>query len=556
MPNDSIEQILIQNLDKLRTGRSNADNIFQDITDYIAFNRGDFTRTTTAGEDRADFIFDTTAIQAKETLTSILHSGLTDTTQRWFSLRPKIIEIQGQDFNLLELHSMKLWLDRVHNVLFNIFKSTSAGFAQQNHQYLMDLVTYGTAVMWVEEDSDTVVNFQTRHIGEVYIEEDSNGFVDTVYREFSYTARQAAQDFGEENLGRKINECLKKDPHKKFKFIHVVMKTVDFQRIGGTPSRFDMKKQYISVYLSLEDKKIVRSKGFFELPYTVARWEKLSGEVWGRSPGWNVIRDVMMLNIMEETSLKIAQKQGDPPLMLADDGVMFPLQAFPGGVIIGGVNDEGRELVKPLQTNARPDILDNKIEQKKANIREAFFVDKFSERQGVQPLTATEVRDIQETRLRMIGPMTQRIQAEYLNKVIDRVFGAASRRGLIPELPEDVLALGVSEVDFEIEYISPLAFTQKSNKLQSLNRFFAATGGLLQVNPELIQVLKADDIVRDAAENSGIPVSYIKTEEELNQERQAQAEVVQQQQLFEQVTAGAETAATLQKAGISVVPEA
>lgn len=536
---------LIGNFENLKPRRANNDSIYQDISDYILPNRGDFTKNTTPGERRDKRIFDTTAIQANKNLGSILHSGLTDPSTRWFNLVPSNAELRDNE-------DMKRWISEVHDVMFHSFSRSEGGFSQQNHEFFLDVTAYGTGVMWVAEEPGVGIVFQSRHLGEIHIEENSNGFVDTVYREFKYNARQAAQQWGEESLGPKLISALREDPHKQFKFLHVVLPTIDYQRIssGDSKTRF----VYTSVYISLEDKNIVDTGGFHELPYLVARWEKLVGETYGRSPSWDALSDVIMLNLMSEVTIKAAQKQIDPPILMSDDGVMLPLQTFPGGVNIGGLSDDGRELLKPLITNARLDIGLEMMEQRREAIRSAYFVDQFQERRGVQPLTATESTHRQENRLRLIGPQIRRIEDEYLSPLINRVFGILKRKGKLPPLPQELLGQGVDEVDLSIEYISPLAFTQRTNQLLSYNRFFANAGTFIEFDQTAMDNFYIDKIVREAAEISGIPIDQIKSSEQVTAERQARAEQEQQMQQIAEIQAGAETAATLQKSGIPVVP--
>ena len=195
------------------------------------------------------------------------------------------------------------------------------------------------------------------------------------------------------------------------------------------------------------------------------------------------------------------------------------------------------------------------MEQRRASIRAAYFVDQFQPRQGVQPLTATESNHIQENRLRLIGPQVRRIEDEFLSPLVNRVFSILLRNGELPPLPEALTQLGISEVDLDIEYVSPLAFTQKTNQLLSYNRFFANAGTFIQFEPNAMQNFDIDKIVRSAAEVSGIPLDQIRPEQDVQQERQAQAQQAAQQEQLAQIQAGAETAATLQKSGIPIVPE-
>lgn len=533
---------VLKSVESLATRRAPVDVTFQEISDYVLLNKGDFIRTASAGERRDRRVFDSTAPQANEQLSSILHGGLTDPTSRWFNMR-------SSDEFISSLHPFKIWLEQVHKIMMSVFTRSESGFQQQNHETFLNLTGYGTGVMWVVDEKDKGISFSSRHLAEVYIAENNRGFVDTVYRKFKFTARQAAQEDGWE-LGDKLKQAVVKDPHKEYDFTHCVMPIADYENTHGKAPVKNPNFKYVSIYVSNEDKNIVEFSGFHEMPFLVPRWEKLVGETYGRSPSWNALSDTLMVNIMSEVTIKAAQKQVDPPLLMADDGVIAPLQTFPGGINIGGVNDEGRQLIQPLVTGIRLDIGLEMMEQRRQAIRSAYFVDQFMDRKGVQPRTATEVNDEREKRLRLIGPQIRRIEDEYLSPLINRVFNILKRKGALPPLPDEIIQLGIKEVDLDIEYVSPLAFTQRSGQLLAYNRFFANAGSFVELDPSTLDNFDRDFIVRDAAELSGIPASAMRPVEVVAGERQARAEAQQQQELMGTIAGGADVAAKLSKAGI------
>ena len=42
------------------------------------------------------------------------------------------------------------------------------------------------------------------------------------------------------------------------------------------------------------------------------------------------LADIKMLNRMSEVTIRAAQKQVDPPLLVPDDGFMLPVRTIPG----------------------------------------------------------------------------------------------------------------------------------------------------------------------------------------------------------------------------------
>ncbi len=88
-----------------------------------------------------------------------------------------------------------------------------------------------------------------------------------------------------------------------------------------------MNKPFASVYIDPHDKITISESGYDELPYVCPRFLKASFERgYGRSPAMTALADTKMLNKMAEVTIRSAQKQVDPPLMLPDDGFMMPIR--------------------------------------------------------------------------------------------------------------------------------------------------------------------------------------------------------------------------------------
>jgi hypothetical protein len=549
MSEEKIVQGIMKFTDSLKSKRSTFDTTYQDITELVMLNGGDFNVDYTAGTRRDRRVFDSTAIQAVRQLASILNTGLTDPTKRFFSYKSNIEEInENRDF--------KIWLDSVHKKIFREFTKSTSGFSQQNGEFYLNLVSYGTPTMWVINEPGQGITFNTRPAPEIYVSANNKGIIDTTARFFKFTARQAAQEWPEDVLGQNIKEALAADPSKEFCFRQLVEPIKDYERSNGKPDFHLRDKNWISTTICVEDENILATTGFHENPYISTRMETIPGNDYGYNPTWNALSDIEMLQVQSEVTIKADQKQVDPPTLLPDDGVLGSLQTFPGGTIIGGIED-GVHQIAPMPFNISLSSGLEMMEQRRKAVRAAYFLDQFST-ESVQPKTATEINDIRETRFRLLGPQVKRIEDGYLTPLVDRVFGILKRNGEIPKLPESLLAIlpeGTKDVDLELEFISPLSFTQRSTQLLAVNRFFANSGGLLEFDPGAIQELDIRGLIREGAELSGIDIKYIRPKEEVAAEQQAQAQEQQQQEQMAQIQSGAETVATLQKAGIPVVPE-
>ena len=196
----------------------------QTISEYVSPGRGDFTTEHTRGERTDLNIFDSTAVIANDTLAAVLHSGLVPQDQQWMRL---VHPDPSQRDNLL----LNQWLEEATRRIFSVFNSPRNGFYQQTHEMFLDITAYGTGCMFIGTSEKAGIIFRTYHISQIYLLEDADGDIDVVFRKFKFSARQAAQEFGEEALPKSIKKALLDDPHKEFDFVHVVLPKEDAERL-------------------------------------------------------------------------------------------------------------------------------------------------------------------------------------------------------------------------------------------------------------------------------------------------------------------------------------
>jgi hypothetical protein len=225
--------------------------------------------------------------------------------------------------------------------------------------------------------------------------------------------------------------------------------------------------------------------------------------------------DVKMLNKMSETTIRAAQKQIDPPLMVPDDGFVLPIRTTPGS--LNFYRSGTRDRLEPLNIGANNPLGLNMEEQRRNAIRQAFYVDQLLVGQ-TQTMTATEVLQRNEEKMRLLGPVLGRLQAELLQPLISRSFALLLRSGLLPPAPEELQGQ-----DIDIEYVSPLAKAQKLTDLQSMLRGFEIMMQVSQVAP-VMDYLDDDKLVQYLVEVTGMPARIIKSDAEVARMRREQAE--------------------------------
>ena len=513
-------------VDALASDRGTWEVNWQEILDYVMPRKADVVTLRTKGEKRTEVLFDSTAITANNLLAASLQGTLTSPSLPWFS-----IKLRDEEIN--ENRDVQLWLEDTARRMYDTFNETN--FNTEVHEMYLDLCSIGTGALFVEEGNKGYdidgIHFNCLHIAEYYIQENINGKVDTLYRKYKLTARQAVQEFGEKNVGEKILTATKEKPDQKFNFIHAVEPTEDYKRATGKSST---KLPYHSCHVCEEDKMVVRTCGYNEFPYLVPRWSKATGEIFGRSPSYNALPDIKTLNKAVEIGLKAWAKAIDPPLLVQDDGVIGRVRTTPAGITV--VRNDGA--VKPLQIGSNWQITDLKENQLRTAIRQAFYSDQLQLQECPQ-MTATEVQVRYELMQRLLGPTLGRFQSEFLNPLIERVFGIMYRAGAL--LPEPSVVRG-SKID--VEYVGPLARSQRMEEAVAIERLYQLAMNIAQVDPAIMDNIDHDEAVRLRGKLLGVPKTVLRGKDQVNEMRNARAEQQQMAQMAQQQQAQAQAMKT------------
>ena len=510
---------LLKRLDKLKSVRGTWEEHWQQLADYIVPRKGNVTRKRTPGAKRMELVYDGTAIHAAEMLSASLHGMLTNPNLAWFELAFMDREY-NEDDEALE------YLEKVSEIMNREFQRSN--FSEQVHELYHDLVTFGTGVMFIADaPNKNGVRFATRHISECYVAEDELGRIDTVYREFKMNLRSLVRQFGEDAIGDEMRKKLAKDPYDEITVVHIVMPRDDrdAQRIDAA------NKPFASIYIEPKQKIVLREGGFDEFAYVCPRFLKSSSDEggYGRSPAMTALPDTAMINAMSKTTIAAAQKQVDPPLMVPDDGFVLPVRTRPGG--LNYYRSGSRDRIEPLNIGANNPLGLNVEQQRREAIRQAFYVDQLLMGNGPQ-MTATEAILKNEEKMRLMGPLMGRLQAELLQPMIERVYALLQRQRQFPEPPDIIQGRS-----FDIEYVSPMAKAQRQTDVQSIMRLFELLAPIASVDAGVFDHLDVDGLVRHMLKTLSIPASVTKGEGEVSlarDERAAQEEMMMQMQQAQQ----------------------
>lgn len=505
---------LLGRLKRMRAGRGVWEAHWQELAEFMLPRRADFSREQTPGGKRTERQYDGAPMQAARGLAASLDGMLKPKTANWFSLR-------AADPDLNRRSEVRRWLEDAEKRLRTALYDPRARFLQRSGEVDLDLVVFGTGILYVgEKVGERRLLFRAHHLRGVYLADDADGEIDTVFRIFRLSARQAAQAFGEDVIGEKTREALRDgNPDAEFDFLHAVYPRHerDPRKVGAT------SLPWASVFIDMTSERLLSEGGFADMPYIIPRWETAPDEIYGRSPAMLALPDVATLNQIGKTLLRAGHKAVDPPLLAPDDGIKATPRTWPGGITYYDADmlarTGGRPPITPLNTGANLPLGRDMQNDTREQVWSAFFRNVLQMPEGGPQMTATEVIERREEFLRIIGPVFGRLEADYTGPLIERCFRIMLRSGMFAALPASLKGQGV-----DFEYASPLIRAQKQIEAAGLRKTIEELGPIAELNPAVLENFDADRIVRDTAEANGLPSTWLVPEDDVLRKREARAE--------------------------------
>ncbi len=501
---------LIRRFERLRGDRATWERHWQEVAEVFQPRHGDFAGTRTPGAKRTAKVFDATPLLVPLRFAAAMESLMTPRGAFWHGLTVA-------DEALAAHPPVKTWLETVRRRLFRCRYNPHAGFGANTGESYLNLGLYGTQVLYTEEGFDRApILYRALPLAECFLAADAGGRIDTLFRLTRLTARQAALRWGAEALSPRVRRLLD-DPAARDS--EVTMLTCVLPRAEAeTPRRLAPGMTHAVVHLEPDTRHVVAAGGAYEFPFHVSRFAHGAREVYGRGPAMSVLPDAKMLNAMNRTTMRAAEKAVDPPLAVGDDGDMPRPNLNPGAINPGAVNDQGRPLIVPINSGARPEVGTDAMQAKRAVINDAFWVTLFQVLNDKPGMTATEVMERALEKAQLIGPALARQETELLGPMIEREYAILARKGLIPPPPAELADAGL-----EVEYTSPGARLRRAAEGAGILRTVEAAAAIAPFAPEAADVLDGEAMLRAAAEINGLPPALLRGADAVVRRRAARA---------------------------------
>ena len=519
-----IAESIIKRQESLASQRSNWNNLWQQVADKVSPGKG-FNTLKTPGQRNEEVIFDSTAVSDSEKFASVMESMLTPRAQKWHSLKPKNPDLENNQ-------AVMEWCEYVTDMLFSLRYSARANFAGQFHEAFLSLGNFGTGAVYVDDEVGRGIRYKSIFLGELYLTENSHGFIDTVYRRFMLSPQQAMIEYGadKDKLPDKLVTDFEQGKYDtQYCFIHAVIPQDDAQE------KLPPGMRWASYHVCVDNKALVRKpSGYFSFPYAIGRYITEPGEIYGRGPGITVLADIKTINQMSKANMRAAELSVTPPLVAPTlDNLVGGVKFLPGAVNYGAMSMDGKPLLAPVNLAGSVPIGLEVEEQRRQVIHNAYLVTLFDILIREPGMTATEALLRAQERGMLLAPILGRMQAEMISPTVERELDIISRAGLLPPPPEDLMEAG--GVVLNIEYDAAINRAQRSEEATAIMQTLEMALPLAQVDPAVTKLFKVVEVGRELALINGMPAKLLRTSEEVYEMQQAE----QQAQMMQQMAAAA-----------------
>jgi hypothetical protein len=458
----------------------------------------DPTSISTVGVSKTLEIYDGTAPDALKKLASGFHSFVANPIERWF-----IFGVNSKTKDISE--EVKVWLQDATDAVHKVYSTDASFFHTSMAEMMLDMPSFGTGYI-SQEWSPKIksVRFRAHSTASCWIEEDWEGVINTLYREVAMTLDTVMDQFGNKAFTPEMLEAYAKDPYKPVTVIHAA----EPRREYDTKKDDALNMPYSSCWVVAEYKHLLRESGSRQFPYHPARWEKLADEIYGRGPASTCLPDIRVLNAMERTILRASAKRVDPPILAPDDDSISPLSMAPGS--INYIEDMTRIPV-PFESGGDIQLGLEQSDQKRKFINECFHADWLMMGKNTTEMTATEVMDRRDEKLRLLAPNLGRFQAETSGPMVFRTLSLLIEHGVVTKPPAEIGELR----ELNIGYISPAAQAQTRGTSMILERFIQSVIPIGQINPKSLRRINWDNYIKIQGDLQNVPREALFSDEEV-----------------------------------------
>lgn len=544
---------LLQKAQTLSAERANFETEWQNVADIFRPVKSNITVDKSKGDkENITRLYESAPINFVHQLKSII-IGV------FFNRSIKPISITAVTEEVNEDQEVKDWITEFTDMVLRVMFNPKSGFERALSEAVADDIVFGTIATFIEEGKKFPVKYHTLNIKNFLIAENDEGEADYVIIKHKMTARQIISKWENKdaNIHEKILQAYEKNPFQEFDLqLHI------FPRKERDKSKIDiLNKEIVGFWVDEKHQTIIQEIGWDSMPVAIGRSEKSTNEVYGTSRAMIGLPDARQINEMSRQYNEATEKALNPPLSLNATNIKR-VNLRPGALNRFEQKSlpVGRAAIEQILTIGNIPLTQDLITRKEQNIREIFFLDKLKIFDDARA-TATQILELRAETFRIMGDFIYGI-IDYTEQLLTRTFDILFNKIYIKnadgnfELIENDLFqkeipdLLLKNPELKINYQNPITQSQRLNESASIEKLMAGVLNLAQAQPEIIDNIDFDKLVRKSADILGIDPDIIKNPVIVKKEREQRQSQIEQQQAMEQEQMAVETASKAKQSNL------
>jgi len=444
----------------------------------------------------------------------------------------------------------KQWLDWASKLQKNAMYDRAARFTRATKEGDHDYAAFGQCVISTEMNFKTnTLLYRNWHLRDCAWQEDETGEATTLYRKWKPSAIELRGMFGDK-IHEKVAKKLEKTPYDEINVWHIVMPTEQYQDVPGSKK---FKQPYVSVFLDVDNDHEMECVGVWVHPYTVPRWQTVSGSQYAHSPATvAALGDARLIQSVTGILLDAGEKAVSPPLLAVQEAIRGDVSIFAGGITWVDEDYDERlgEVLRPM-TNDKSGIgFGMEINADIRNqIAEAFYLNKLSlPPVGGPDMTAYEVGQRVQEYIRQALPLFEPMEDDYNGRLCETTFEILQRAGAFGR-PEQV-PQSIQGANIRFTFESPLHEATEKQKVGQFMEAQQIIATAIQLDPTAAYIVNGTKATRDTLE-AVVPDEWLNTEEEMDIALRQQQQATETQELLNQMEQGSQIAKNFGDADMS-----
>lgn len=541
--NQDIARANLRELSRLETRRRPLDNVHQKIMELMDPPNAFITKEYNAKDIWKEDLYSTTAMRALPKFVAALQSTVTPPNERWHRLTPPHRRLKGNQ-------KVISYLETLTDDLFEMRYRPCAGFNKAIIKIWHGYGKIGLGVMFVDEakDGDGSV-YQAVNLKDFYPVLYSDGTIKKCFRKMKKSAWELCEELDcdgispAEVIPDEVRRGFENDPNRELKLVHVVYKlsakevaenAIEQKRADGTT--YKIKYKYKSYLILNEGRKpvVLKTGFFFTCPYMFTRYKALDYDIYSSSPSLDAMPDIQMLQRMRKSIIEGAEKAVDPPLLARNDAAFGGLMPMAGAIMPGTLDEDGREMLKALNTAGSAGLGVDMEELITKGIEDFYLVPLYMMYYNNSEMTAREVSERAMERAMLMSINVFPVENELLDPMVMRELDIMQRQGkLPPDMPEELKKLLDVDAPFcSIQYEGEQHKAQELIKANGIASTLEAATALSQVDGHIGLAVKPYECLQTFSNANGMPADHLLDKDEYEQAKQdAKAAEAQAQQM-------------------------